>query len=259
MLLPREHLPLSALDLCQPHGDFPPIRLFESHIKILDLEGRLGSNVLLARSETSRLVYAIEREGNGLYVLCKLGTWADIENLSRAATVVCSPRMRGSNPPPVNASAVAPLITPHMHTEGKRKKLAIEEIESMVRRRSIAEKDSQGRLAAPLGNPTPSDDTAHQPAGSASDPPKPAADWASDQTKLETPTPALVPENESPMLPSADDIFQNIRTQYFEALYHSMVGATETRAHSTFVLTGIGIAGIFCKGPAISGSSILPP
>ena len=113
MLLPRENLPLSLLDLAQPYGEFPGSRLYESRIKILDLEGRLGSNVLLARSEANRMIYALEREGTGLYVLCKLGGWADVEELARCATVVCAERIKSRQPKPLTAAFPA-LIVVHI-------------------------------------------------------------------------------------------------------------------------------------------------
>ncbi len=53
MLLPREHLALSCLDLAAPKGDLPSAQHFQSHIRILELEGRLGSNVLIARLPSS--------------------------------------------------------------------------------------------------------------------------------------------------------------------------------------------------------------
>ncbi|KAK3394759.1 DNA replication regulator SLD3-domain-containing protein [Podospora didyma] len=212
MLLPREHLPLSALDLSQPNGDFPASRLFESKIKILDLEGRLGSNVLLARSETNRMVYAIEREGNGLYVLCKLGTWVDMEKLALSATVVCPQGLKLYKPIKVEESSVFPMITPHMHKESKRRRLAIEEIQSMVRKRPSTDKDSASQGSALKEQaPSPTADVEIPTESSL-----PLAE-ARDDSVL-----PAVPNLESLLQPTAEDIFQNVRMQYFEALYHSM-------------------------------------
>ncbi len=227
MLLPREILSLSALDLGQPHGDLPASRLFESQIKILDLEGRLGSNVLLARSETNRVVYAIEREGNGLYVLCKLGPWADIEKLSQGATVVCSQRMWSHQPVPVDSHAALPLTTPQMHKDSKRRKLAIEEIQSLVRRRSVApsDKDSQTRPSTPVGTPLASEGAVSQKMEPVDEPPSQIQGIAALPIEgLEVAAPSSNPvADETLAQPVAEDIFQNIRAQYFEALYHSMV------------------------------------
>lgn len=242
MLLPREHLPLSLLDLAQPHGDFPASRLFESRIQILDLEGRLGSNVLLARSETSRMIYALEREGAGLYVLCKLGGWVDVEELARCSTVVCTERIRSRQPEPATSTFPA-IITPQMHKEDKRRKLAIEEIhQSIIRKRSSTIPGGEGHSQLP----TPIDQS-------------PVLDVPNDQgvsleqdaatkpgeTPLQTPkAPALSnphqkPGDDSVAQPNAEAIFQNIRTQYFEALYHSMVGGMTYLVLASVLTTGI--------------------
>ncbi|KAK4232264.1 DNA replication regulator SLD3-domain-containing protein [Podospora fimiseda] len=229
MLLPREHLPLSALDFAKPHGDLPSSRLFESKIKILDLEGRLGSNVLLARSETTRMVYAVEHESPGLYALCKLGAWTDLEDLSQHATVVYRERMIMPKPVKIEEAASAPLITPHMYNENKRRRLAIEELQSTaIRKRSstITDKDLREPSVAPESMP-PSRAPSMPPSRGSSnqntdaleatlpDPPLPLSD------RVDTPAPQQLPEDEPHVPPTAEAILDNIRTQYFEALYHS--------------------------------------
>lgn len=224
MLLPREHLPLSALDLAQPQGDFPTSRLFESRIKILDLEGRLGSNLLLARSETNRMVYAVEHESSGLYVLCKLGAWVDVESLGQNATVVCRERMRsGRTAKPEDAHAL-PLTTPLLHKESKRRRLAIEEIQRLVRRRSgsVAEECHSQVSTAPEERPA-----SRGPDGRATGPLRAQAEApiqsqptiSGEQDAAPDPAPA----DEPLVQPSADEIFQNVRGHYLEALYHSKV------------------------------------
>lgn len=226
MLLPRDSLPLSALDLSQPHGELVPSRLYDSKIKILDLEGRLGSNVLLARSETSCAVYAIEREQGGLYVMCKLGHWVDIEALSPRATVVCSERIRTIKPPRIEAGT-QPLITPAMHKENKKRRLCIEEIQSMVRKRPTTSTGSQSRPSTPIIPSTPGPEAFDN----LSD--KVVASAANTGVAVEGAVTATAPETEIQMPAAKDDliaqptpenIFQSIRAHYFEALYHSMVG-----------------------------------
>ncbi|KAK0656353.1 DNA replication regulator SLD3-domain-containing protein [Cercophora newfieldiana] len=224
MLLPRDNLPLSALDLSQPHGELSSSRLFDSKIKILDLEGRLGSNVLLARSETSHAVYAIEREEGGLYVICKLGPWVDIEALSRKATVVCSERIRTSKPPRID-TGVRPLITPAMHKDNKKRRLCIEEIQSMVRRRPTTSAGSQSRPSTPVIPATPASETFHSQSDRMTVPaiePDVGPESAPTVTAPENETQVPAAADEVVALPTAEDIFQNIRTQYLEALYHSM-------------------------------------
>ncbi|KAH6619819.1 DNA replication regulator SLD3-domain-containing protein [Chaetomium sp. MPI-SDFR-AT-0129] len=226
MLLPRETLPLSALDLSQPYGDFPICRLFESKIKILDLEGRLGSNVLLARSETNRVVYALEWESNGLYVLCKVGSWVNIEALSQSATVVCRERLKGGKTVKNDSRAESPLITPSMYNENKRRRLTIEGIQSLVRKRSVsvvekelpslpasAEAVEESQIPRPEESQPAALPLEHAGTHTNSGP--------SPSSKLDTPIPAAGPANDSLTQPDADGIFQNVRAQYMEALYHS--------------------------------------
>lgn len=228
MLLPRETLPLSALDLSQPHGDFPMCRLFESKIKILDLEGRLGSNVLLARSETNRMIYALEWESNGLYVLCKLGSWVNIEALSQSATVVCRERLRGGKTVKPDSRTESPLITPSMYSENKRRRLAIEQIQSLVRKRSVSIVEKELPSQPATAEPTEETQT---PRPDESQPAPLSLEHAgthptlgpSPSSTLDTPTPVAGPVNDSLAQPDADEIFQNVRAQYMEALYHSKV------------------------------------
>lgn len=207
MLLPRECLSLSALDLSTPSGEYPtgPGRFFESHIRILDLDGRLrqAPSVLLARSDLTRNVYAIERHQLGLYVVCKLGSWTSIEKLSKLAEACYAPRC-APGPKSETTEADAPVITHQSHKENKKKRQAIEELQSMVRKRqkSVAPDSQQTASRAPTKSQFPGQDADTDtpiPQGSQAGPIDPNAD-------VQT---------------SAEDIFQNIRSQYFEALYHS--------------------------------------
>ncbi|KAL2146683.1 hypothetical protein VTI28DRAFT_2833 [Corynascus sepedonium] len=235
MLLPRESLPLSALDLSQPHGDFPTSRLFESKIKILDLEGRLGSNILLARSETTRMVYAVERESNGLYVLCKLGSWVDINILSESATVVCKDRISSGRTGKLDTTTPVPLTTPSMYNESKKRRLAIEEIQSLVRKRSMSviEKEpptqpatmSEQRPASRV-DVSQTKNLATEQVKASPVPPEPEPNAASKRdTAKPAPEPASTFAHQSTddpfAQPNAEEIFSNLRAQYMEVLYHS--------------------------------------
>lgn len=207
MLLARESLSLSSLDLSTPLGEYPtgPGRFFESHIRILDLDGRLRQvpSVLLARSDLTRNVYAIERHQLGLYVVCKLGSWVSIEKLSKLAEAYYAPRCTPAQNS-IIADAQAPLTSHQFHKESKRKRQAIEELQSMVRKRqkSLAP-ESQEALS--------------QPAVHSQGP---------DQI-INPDTPPVQAPQAGPLDPSPDaqvtaqEIFQNIRSQYFESLYHS--------------------------------------
>lgn len=219
MFLPREHLPLSALDLSMPHGDFSVSRFYESRIKILELEGRLGSNLLLARSETKRAVYAIERHHDGLYTLCKLGSWVDMGVLARFATVICHQCLRSTESASQLNTGSLPLTTPQLHKENKRRRLAIEEIHSLVKKRAR----SQSVATALSGDQSqsilpevvcPADQSL---AIEESSVPKTPGPQGAAQPTLQHESPEA-----SSSQPTAEAIFENIRHSYVEALYHSM-------------------------------------
>ncbi|KAL1892766.1 hypothetical protein Sste5346_006849 [Sporothrix stenoceras] len=265
MLLPRELLSLSYLDLSSPSGDLPSSRHFQSHIRILDLEGRLGSNILIARLPSSSTgssagfssassLFAIEREDTGLYVLCKLGSWVDINKLGEHATAVCQQRM------PATATALAAgkaeepaLITPQVYKERGKKRLAIAELQSIVRRRPASQvvadpaaaasqtddmpspclemaEDPKSTSETPTDSKETSNDLPARPPSQVVQPDKatslkPTAlptPPASDATKRSSTEPTLPVDVEPTGPPTAEDIFQNIRNQYFEALYHSL-------------------------------------
>ncbi|ROW11090.1 hypothetical protein VMCG_00973 [Cytospora schulzeri] len=225
MLLSREHLALSSLDLSAPNGEFPagPGRFFESHIRVLDLEGRLqqAPSILIARSENTGNVYAIERHQNGLYVVCKLGAWVNIEKLSYLAGACYEQRCRSIRTTQAEVGEAA-SITPQMHKESKRKRLAIEELQSMVRKRQRAMSVPPPEFRQSQSQPQAATTTATADAGVYQDTgfEKPQQEGLGIQP---------VPQGlqSGPLDPttdvqtSAEDIFQNIRSQYFEALYHS--------------------------------------
>lgn len=267
MLLPREHLPLSFLDLSSPRGDLPSSRHFQSHIRILDLEGRLGSNILIARLPSSNSgssggfssassLFAIEREDTGLYVLCKLGSWVDINKLGQHATAVCQQRMPATATGTSTGKSEEPaIITPQVYKERGKKRLAIAELQSIVRRRpasqvvvdtAVAAASQGDDMPSPCletaENSKPASETSAETKEAGNDLParppsqalpqdkasslKPAAlptPPASDATKRSSTEPTLPVDLEPTGPPTAEDIFQNVRNQYFEALYHSLV------------------------------------
>lgn len=210
MLLSRECLPLSTLDLSSPCGEYPtgPGRFFESHIRILDLDGRLrqAPSVLLARSDATRNVYAIERHQLGLYVVCKLGSWISIENLSKLAEASYVSRCIATGQKSQSTEAAAPVTTYQAHKESKRKRQVIEEFQqSMVkakRQKSVAPEPQPASNQPPV--PQMSGQNVHS---------KPSIIFQGSQTVSADPA--------ADVQTSAEDIFQNIRSHYFEALYHS--------------------------------------
>ncbi|KAL7792910.1 DNA replication regulator SLD3 domain-containing protein [Trichoderma ceciliae] len=244
MLLPREHLPLSYIDLAASYGEFPQSRFYESYIHILDLESRLGPApiVLIARNELRGTTYALERQSSGLYVLCKLGSWADLEGLAQKATAVRYERLFPVKTERAERPDIDALTTPQQHVEQKKKRAAIEAIQSQMRKRVRSQSVSTVEHSTKEEQPLESESLVSQ---------LPSPDMRLEQVPL--------PESEekkhtTPLVQgatavrgsephqSADDIFDGIRTHYFDALYKSMGSLAYfakgplSRARSTFHL-----------------------
>ncbi|KAF6833732.1 hypothetical protein CPLU01_05330 [Colletotrichum plurivorum] len=241
MLLPREDLPLSYLDLGAPHGDLPSSRLYESHIKILDLEDRVADrpNMLLARNDASKAVYAIERatvQGNALFTICKLGTWVDLLALSARATVTGKHIARMRRAEEVREAQLLqgpqepPFTTPGLHKSHKDKRMAIEALQSIVRKRGRSQSVSTFEEATRAEKRTRSDDDPSRPQTPSGLNPnshpaqevetKPDPEWI--ETHLDAVEATPVQAREPSLQQTAGEIMENIRTQYTEALYKSM-------------------------------------
>jgi DNA replication regulator SLD3 len=76
----RSQLPLNFLDTT-PDDNFAANALFSSHIDVLESERNEGQNprdaprVLIARFETKRTLYAVERVQAHVYSICRLASW----------------------------------------------------------------------------------------------------------------------------------------------------------------------------------------
>ena len=164
------------------------------------------------------MLYAIERESDGLYVICKLGSWVDVDVLAQSATVVSSQRMKSCKSSQLEAAATGPLITPQMYKETKRRKLAIEEIQSsLIRKRSnptTTRQEPLPQLPTPISGSPESRTFENQP-------PSEPAEAPTVSSKPDLPAAPSNPVEDVLSQPTAEKIFQNIRMQYFEALYHS--------------------------------------
>lgn len=161
--------------------------------------------VLIARLDEARTLYAVERESRGLYVLCQLGSWVNLQEL-RAAAVASKQEL------PKRSEGLVGLVgepslsttTPEINKYNKKKRLAIEAIQSMVKRpisNLLAESQSESQSVPPDGAPT-------------------TESQAPKQNSVEP----RVDEAISP--PTAAEIFENVRTHYFEALYLSKASCT---------------------------------
>lgn len=236
MLLPREALSLSLLDLAAPNGELPRSRLYESHVKILDLEDRMGEkpSILIARNESSRSLYAVERSDSKLFTLCKLGSWVDPSKLAADATVAI-PQLLDLHEPKPDQHRPVPLTTPQLHKEDKQKRLAIEALQSVVRKRGRSRSASTFDDAAHTDKRMRSDGSTSRPSSSCAPEPMPRTEIPRNSSNLDKmtntaelldtpPTPMPPTVSELPTQPTAEAIQENIRSQYQEALYRSKVG-----------------------------------
>ncbi|KAF5231287.1 hypothetical protein FANTH_13466 [Fusarium anthophilum] len=229
MVLPRERLPLSCIDFHATNVDLCSHRFFESHIKILDLESRMGSGpvVLLARKEASRAVYALERQPNGVYVVCRLGHWVDLEALADDASAVCRERLRRTaRTESQNQYGPSVITTPHIHKEEKIKRAAIEAIQILVRKRprsqSVSTLAESVKIEAAPEAATTADSKLPSPT---SRPEELGQTLSEQQAQASRPTTAMSTSGineEPPQQPTTESLFETLRTQYFEMLYKSM-------------------------------------
>ncbi|KAM0670711.1 hypothetical protein ACQRIT_006742 [Beauveria bassiana] len=160
-VLRRQDLPLSCIDFGSTTAESAYTRLVESRIKVLDLETRIGAarSVLVARHEATRAVYAVERHADGLYAMCRLGAWVSVERLARdAATAVCAERVfpvkaETLSSPSIAAAAMTTTTTTttlRMDSPQRKKRAAIEAIQSLVRKKPKAEaRTSSDGVTAP--------------------------------------------------------------------------------------------------------------
>ncbi|PFH55297.1 hypothetical protein XA68_10158 [Ophiocordyceps unilateralis] len=243
MLLPREHLSLACIDLGASDRDLPPSRLFESRVKMLDLESRLGAkpSILVARNETRGTVHVLERQGcnEGLYTMCQLGSWVDLAALAAKATAVAWERLRPSTRHISGGAGDVISTTPCLSKEQKRKRAAIEAVQSLVKKRMRSQSVSTFDDTAAVGR-----QVLAQVDGNGSHLSPPHSEQQEPTLVAIAPVASLVPELDAPasLTPpiTAEAIFDSIRSQYSEALYKSMgslayfVKGPLSRARSAF-------------------------
>lgn len=164
--------------------------------------------VLIARLDDGLSLYAVEREARGLYVLLHLGSWVDLQQL-RATAVASRQDLSKASDRLMAFSTISratPLMTPESSKYSKKKRLAIEAIQSMIKRPSTTlqtETTSTEAHATPLSQE--------------------CAGHSLPQERLE-----VNPSQDDAAPPTASGIFENVRTQYFEALYLSKVSLATT-------------------------------
>jgi DNA replication regulator SLD3 len=186
--------------------------------------------VLIARLDDGRTLCAVEREGRGKSVLCQLGSWVTLQQLKNEAVVSRQEVERGWNLTKIDLDG--PPIVPEAVKYSSKKRLEIEAIQSMVKLPSSSlVGDSQAHVGESQATLVDSDSIiASQCDGNTIEP------------TLDDPAPQ----------PTAAEIFENVRNQYFEALYISKVRIIGPLVSN---LTDFpGFTGIFCKRTFITSS-----
>ncbi len=159
--------------------------------------------VLIARLDDPRTLFAIEREGRGRYVLCPLGSWVNLQELRVAAIAVANGLNKPSNRSSIlpQDSNPVPIATPESSKHNSEKCLATEPLQPMVKRPSISLTKSSH---------APENEVKYL--------------VNSQLHELERTVPVLFPghvTDANTVLPTATEISESLRTQYFEALYLS--------------------------------------
>jgi DNA replication regulator SLD3 len=167
--------------------------------------------ILIAQLDDNKTFYAVEYESRGLYVVFKLGSWADLDKLYSVAVVSRpgslshthdAPRdVVGSGTPAHDAFAPA-----ESDKYNKKKRLAIEAIQSMVKKQSTSSSLNIGHTAAPETLETTLSPNSGIQDGHLD---SVATVQALQDNALEQPRP--------------EDILDGVRSQYFDTLYLSKV------------------------------------
>ncbi len=160
--------------------------------------------VLIALSDDGKSHFAVEREGRGLYALCKIGSWVRLNELCITAVVTRYQSHKGifngtELASCAQSSPAESQITPESSKYSKKKRLAIAAIQSMVKRPS-RDLSCTSQDVVPVQAPY---DTVLE-----------SQSQEDDGTKT---------QEDSIVQPTAAEILDNIRSQYFEALYLSKV------------------------------------
>ncbi|KAI9674696.1 MAG: hypothetical protein M1817_001599 [Caeruleum heppii] len=87
LVLSRQLLPLSSLDVGSISSRTFLNRLFSARIAILEdnEDGTTAPRIVIAKEVGTERHYAVERVITGIYALCRLGSWVDIDQLGATA------------------------------------------------------------------------------------------------------------------------------------------------------------------------------
>lgn len=161
--------------------------------------------VLIARCGDMKSLFVMERVEQNLYILCRLGSWVSLSRLCTGAILsrhetFKAAASRSEAESVLHENKAESQVTPESSKYSKKKRLAIEAIQSMVKRPSRDGLSALQDQAAPHSQPSTVMES--QP---------------SKQTGAE------VIQEDINVRPMATEIFDNIQSQYFESLYLSKV------------------------------------
>ncbi|KAL2889761.1 DNA replication regulator SLD3 [Ceratocystis lukuohia] len=238
LVLPRKHVPLSMLDFHSPFADIYAARRFSAPtIRIVDLETRRSGSphVLVAVSQNHKL-FVLDACDQGIFAICQIGYWVKLNDLTEKASIC-------------NWSIAEKLRIRQEDKEKTREKTKKEARES--KRTSLSRASSEAN-ARPISNDKakPAVSSLNSEVGL----PKLATTNLSSATQTSIPivsqsTAPVIPltpgSNAAPLAdapPTSENIFDNTRTQYWEALYKSVGPLTYfakgplSRARAAFTL-----------------------
>lgn len=186
--------------------------------------------VLIARRESDKTLYVLERQNNGLYTLCHLGSWVDLVELEGLATASCPHLIQKQPNTSVESNAPLPLTTPQLHHDNKKRRLAIESLQLLVKKPRSRSMSTPSQLVSPTGMSIPNlDNVKSQPTTTGAHQEVSASKMLEGDTESQMAKAAEL--DELLAAPTAEGIFDNIRNQYLEFLYHSMVSAPNKFHH----------------------------
>ncbi|RYP74257.1 hypothetical protein DL770_007638 [Monosporascus sp. CRB-9-2] len=201
--------PPSRATIATPYTSRRPSLLKPTSDRRLNADGNPGIAIEPRSKKRSHDdAYAMEDLLRPPIVLC---SWVNLETLCELSTVSCGHLIKKSPPQPTDSSTSQPLITPQLHKEIKKRKLAIEAIQSLVKKparsRSVSTPSQPVELITQPAAPAGDEETTSRQSdnGRAS---RDAAFFSSipdTESKMQATAEAQV--YESPSQPTANDIF----------------------------------------------------
>lgn len=177
----------------------------------------------------------------------------ELSQLAQAATAICHGRVFPAKPETKRAEDADAVITPQLHKDHKKKRAAIEAIQSLVRKKPKSEPST------PDEEPSALNTVPVAPTVEPTEPPavQTEANSTNNVTEASSQNPsagdAATATEEVPPQDLAASIFDNIRTQYFEALYKSMVSCLPDELVFLEANRSAGFSCIFCERSAVPG------